>query len=211
MVAEKQKDAEEAKKPEVIPMFANKYSYNAEISDMGLKTAINLKPIIIPRSAGLYSQQKFGRNKVNIVERLIAHLMVPGHKGKKHLRTSKVMSGRYYTAFNIVYKSFQRIEHDGKNPIQVLVKAIENSSPREEVMSMLIAGQRLAKQVDVSPLRRVDLSLRWIAEGTFQMSAAGKKADEALYEILIGAANNLDSSFPVSKRIEVERQAGASR
>ncbi len=211
MVAEKSKETEEIKKAEVNPLFANKYSYDVEINDMGLKNVINLKPTIIPRSTGLYSQQKSGRAKVNIIERLITHLMVPGHKGKKHLRTSKLMSGRYYTAFNIVYKSFQRMERDGKNPIQVLVKAIENSSPREEVMSMLIAGQRLAKQVDVSPLRRVDLSLRWIAEGTFQMSATGKKADEALYEILTGAANNSDSSFPVSKRIELERQAGASR
>ncbi|MCW1293907.1 MAG: 30S ribosomal protein S7, partial [Candidatus Parvarchaeota archaeon] len=196
---------------EVAPAFANKYNYDVEISDLGLKTAINLKPMVIPRSTGLYSQQKFGRKKVNIVERLITHLMVPGHKGKKHFRTSKLMSGRYHTAFNIVYKSFERMEKEGKNPIQVLVKAIENSAPREEVMSMLIAGQRLAKQVDISPLRRVDLSLRWIAQGTAQLSASGKKADEALYSILTGAANNLENSFPVSKRIELERQAGASR
>lgn len=211
MTTEKQKEVDKSKGTEVSPEFANRYSYNVEINDPGLKTAINLRPVIVPRSTGLYSQQKFGRNKVSIVERLITHLMVPGHKGKKHLRTSKLMSGRYYTAFNIVYKSFERMEKEGKNPIQVLVKAIENSAPKEEVMSMLIAGQRLAKQVDISPLRRVDLSLRWIAQGTAQLSASGKKADEALYGILTGAANNLDSSFPVAKRVEIERQAGASR
>ena len=148
---------------------------------------------------------------MDIAERLITHLMVPGHKGKKHLRTSKMASGRFYTAFNIVNGAFDRISKDGKNPVEVLVRAVENSAPREEVMSLLIAGQRIAKQVDTSPMRRLDLSLRWISEGTFQLSFSGKKAKDALYEILMGAYNRSDTSFPISKKIDTERQAASSR
>ncbi|EEZ92696.1 MAG: 30S ribosomal protein S7P [Candidatus Parvarchaeum acidiphilum ARMAN-4] len=78
-------------------------------------------------------------------------------------------------------------------------------------MTLLIGGQRLAKQVDTAPIRRVDLALRWIAEGTYQLSATGKKADKALYEILTQAANNQDIAFPISKRVDTERQAASSR
>ena len=78
-------------------------------------------------------------------------------------------------------------------------------------MSLLISGQRIAKQVDTSPMRRLDLALRWIAQGTFQLSFSGKKASDALHDILIGAANNQDSVFPISKKIDTERQADSSR
>ncbi len=201
---------QDAKASQEIKLFG-KYDYNVEVKDPGLAKVISLKPMLMPKSSGRTSQQRMARSRVNVVERLITHLMVPGHKGKKHLRTSKVSSGRFYTAFLIVDDAFDAIQKEGKNPIQVLVKAIENSAPKEEVMSLLIAGQRIAKQVDTSPMRRLDMSLRWIAQGTFQLSFSGKKASDALHDVLIGAANNQDSVFPVSKRIDTERQAESSR
>lgn len=206
---EKQKEAKEQ-------LFNNiklfdKYDVNVEVHDQGLKNVIGLRPFILPKSAGRLSQQRLARAKVNLIERLIGHLLVPGHKGKKHLRTSKLMSGRYYTAYKVVEDAFEKISKSGQNPVEVTVRAVENSAPREEVMGLLIAGQRLAKQVDISPMRRVDLALRWIAQGTFQLSFSGKKASDALYEILTSAAQNKDTSFPVSKRIDTERQAASSR
>lgn len=189
-----------------------KYSFEGVVvSDSGLKNIISLKPVIVPKTSGRLSQQRLARARMSIVERLISHLMIPGHKGKKHLRTSKLMSGRFYTTSNLVERAFDKISSNGSNPLQVLVKAVENSAPREEVMTLLIGGQRIAKQVDTAPIRRVDLALRWIAEGTYQLSATGKKADEALYEILTQSANNQDIAFPISKRIDTERQAASSR
>lgn len=192
-------------------MFLDKYSFDVQVNDPGLKGVIDLKPAIVPKSAGLFSQQYFGRTKVNLVERLITHLMVPGHKGKKHLRTSKVMSGRFYTELNIVDKAFDRIAKTGRNPIEVLVRAVENAAPREEIMTLLIAGQRIPKQVDTSPLRRVDLVLRWIAQSTFQLSSSGKKADAALAEILISAANNVSTSPIIMRKLDLEKQAASNR
>jgi small subunit ribosomal protein S7 len=206
-----EKESTEIKNEKEIKLF-NKYSFEGVVvNDSGLKNVISLKHVIIPKTSGRMSQQRLARSRMNLVERLITHLMIPGHKGKKHLRTSKLMSGRFYTAVNLVDKAFDRISQDGSNPIQVLVKAVENSAPREEVMTLLIGGQRIAKQVDTAPIRRVDLALRWIAEGTYQLSATGKKADQALYEILTQAANNQDIVFPISKRIDTERQASSSR
>ncbi|MCL4398268.1 MAG: 30S ribosomal protein S7 [Candidatus Parvarchaeota archaeon] len=208
---EEEKSLESVKKEKEIKLFG-KYSFDGvTVNDLGLKNIISLKPVIVPKTSGRLSQQRLARARMSIVERLISHLMVPGHRGKKHLRTSKLMSGRFSTTSNLVESAFDMISKDGLNPIQVLVKAIENSAPREEVMTLLIGGQRLAKQVDTAPIRRVDLALRWIAEGTYQMSATGKKADRALYEILIQSANNQDIAFPISKRIDTERQAASSR
>ncbi len=208
---ESQKESVELKNIKEIKLFG-KYSFEGVvINDSGLKNVISLKPFIIPKTSGRLSQQRLARAKMNIIERLATHLMIPGHKGKKHLRTSKLMSGRFYTAFNIIVKTFDKMNDDGLNPIQILVKAIENAAPKEEVMTLLIGGQRIAKQVDTSPMRRVDLALRWIAEGTYQLSATGKKADQALYEILTQSANNQETAFPVSKKIDTERQAASSR
>lgn len=209
--APEQRKTKEVKEPFPEYKLFNKYDLNVEVKDPGLRGVISLRPVVMPKSAGRLSQQRLGRSKVNLVERLINHLTVAGHKGKKHLRTSKLSSGRFYTTFNIVNGAFERIQKEGKNPMEVLVRAIENSAPKEEVMSLLIAGQRIAKQVDTSPMRRLDLALRWIAEGTFQLSFSGKKAKDALYEVLMGAYNKSDTSFPISKRIDTERQAASSR
>ncbi len=213
-VVEEREGAEQPKAKEQHPTeykLFNKYDFNVEVKDPGLRGVISLKPTVMPKSAGRVSQQRLARSRVNLVERLITHLMVPGHKGKKHLRTSKISSGRFYTTFNIVDEAFARMQKEGKNPIEVLVKAVENSAPREEVMSLLIAGQRIAKPAHTPPIRRLDLALRWIADGTFQLSFSGKKAKDALYEVLVGAANRSDTSFPISKKIDTERQAASSR
>jgi Ribosomal protein S7 len=208
---EKQKTVENVESTEM--KLFGKYSFSGvEISDQGLKSIISLKPVIVPKTSGRLSQQRLARARVNIIERLVTHLFIPGHKGKKHLLTSKQMSGKFNTAVRVVDKAFSRMQSEGKNPLQVLVKAIENSAPREEVMTLLIGGQRIAKQVDTAPMRRVDLALRWIAEGTYQSAfTSHKKAGDALYQILMDASNNLDSSFPISKRIDTERQASSSR
>ncbi|MCL4399442.1 30S ribosomal protein S7 [Candidatus Parvarchaeota archaeon] len=210
MEEEKKKVEESANLKNNIRLF-DEFDMDVTINNPGLANVISLKPFILPKSAGLYSQQRFSRRRINLVERLITHLMVPGHKGKKHLRTSKISSGRYYTAFKIVDGAFKRLKKEGKNPMEVFVRAVENSAPREEVMTLLIAGQRIAKQVDTSPMRRVDIAIRWIAQGTFQLSFSGKKAKDSLYEILLSASNNLETSFPISKRIDAERQAASSR
>ena len=210
MTEERTSTASPAKSPDSFLLFG-RYNLGVEVNDAGLKKVISLKPVVLPKSSGRFSKQRLGRAKVDIVERLITHLLVPGHRGKKHLRTSKLSSGRYSTTFKVVYNAFDKLDKEGKNPVEVLVRAIENSAPKEEVMTMLIAGQRIAKQVDTSPMRRLDLALRWIAQGTFQASFSGKKADAALHDVLIGASQNQDSSFPISKRIDTERQAASSR
>src|SRR3989338_7506007 len=79
------------------------------VNDMGLINYINLSPRMTPKSSGRLSKRQFYKSKMNIVERLITKMMVPGHKSKKHFITSGRVVGRYVTTYNIVMKAFDRI------------------------------------------------------------------------------------------------------
>ncbi|MDD5238861.1 MAG: 30S ribosomal protein S7 [Candidatus Nanoarchaeia archaeon] len=192
----------------------NKYpSAGVKIDDPGLRQYLNLKPIIVPCTFGRQAYKKFGKSNVHIVERLIQKLQNPGHKGKKHWRTSKFCSGKSSTHVRIVEASFHIIEQKlHQNPIEVLVKAVQNTAPREEVTVIEMGGIRVPKQVDTAPQRRVDMSLRWIVQGTFQSTAAKKiTIEQGLADEIMNAAMNDSKSFAVSKCGETERQAGASK
>ena len=100
-----------------------------KIEDPGLKDYIALTPQIVPRTGGRYAKQKFYKNKYTVIERLINHMMVPGHRGKKHHITSGQCGGKSHTAFNIVEATLKLIEARTKqNPVGVFVKAIENAA-----------------------------------------------------------------------------------
>ncbi len=195
-----------------IKMF-EKYDMNIEVMDPGLKSSINLKPLFVPQTFGRHASQRFAKSNVNIVERFMNKLMSPGHKGKKHWRTSEFNSGKSQTVYNITKKTFEIIEKQtGKNPVEVLVRAVENSAPRDEVTVIEMGGIRVPKQVDTSPQRRVDLALRWITQGAFQ-AVADKKVpiEKGLANEIIAASKEDQKSFALSKKVEVERQAAASR
>lgn len=196
-----------------IKLFNRYPSTGINVRDPSLKSYVNLKPILVPRTFGRHAARKFGKAHVHIVERLIAKIQTPGHKGKKHWRTSEFCTGKTQTATNIVKKTFEIIESKTKkNPIEVLVQAVENSAPREEVTVIEMGGIRVPKQVDASPQRRVDLSLRWITQGTYQAIANKKTPIQVgLANEIMAAANDDPKSFAISKASETERQAAASK
>ena len=196
-----------------IKLFGKYDSVGIQVEDPGLKGYITLKPIHLPRTFGRYEHYRFYKSKMHIVERLINKLMTPGHKNKDHWRTSEFCTGKSMTATRIVQRTFDIIENKMKqNPIEVLVRAIENASPRDEVTVIEIGGIRVPKQVDTSPQRRIDLALRWITQGAFQANANKKLAIwESLANELMAAAKGDTKSFAVSKKEEVERQAAASK
>lgn len=196
-----------------IKIFGKYSTKEIEIKDPGLRNVINLKPIFIPHTYGRHAGTKFAKSNVNIVERFINKIMTPGHKGKKHWRTSRICVGKFQTAYKIAKRTFEIIEKKTKkNPIEVLVRAIENSAPRDEITVIELGGIRVPKQVDTAPQRRVDLALRWFVQGAFQ-SVANKKIsiEEGLANELILASNEDSKSFAISKKIELERQAAASK
>ncbi|MBW6442565.1 30S ribosomal protein S7 [Patescibacteria group bacterium] len=183
-----------------------------EVQDIGLKAIINLTPKLALKSQGR-NVQKFGQTKVNIVERLINRIAVAGHRGKKHKVILGKSSGKYSKNCAIVLESFKLIEKKtGKNPVEVFVKAIENSAPRDEITVIEYGGARYPQAVDVSPSRRVNLSLRHLVQGASD-KAFGKKKNisQALAEEIILAFEGNQESHSIKKKIESEKQADSAR
>ena len=92
----------------------NRWETNIEVNDPGLKRYINLNKVLVPKTGNRYAQQKFWKSKLNVVERLINKLMIPGHKGKKHKTTSGRVSGKSQKVYNIVENVFKIIEEKTK-------------------------------------------------------------------------------------------------
>ncbi|HDQ59906.1 MAG TPA: 30S ribosomal protein S7 [Candidatus Woesearchaeota archaeon] len=196
-----------------LKLFGLYNSTGIEVKDPGLREYITLKPVYAPKSFGRYEHYRFHKSKMHIVERLINKLMTPGHKGKKHFRTSEFCTGKSATCTDLVKKTFRIIlEKTKKNPVEVLVRAVEYAAPREEVTVIEMGGTRIPKQVDTAPQRRIDVALRWITQGAFQ-SVMNKKTpiEVGLANEIIAASENDTKSFAVSKSSEMERQATASR
>jgi small subunit ribosomal protein S7 len=182
------------------------------VNDIGLKSVINLNPKLILKSHGR-NIQKFGQIKTNIVERLINKISVVGHRGKKHKIILGTSTGKYSRNAKIILESFKLIEKKtGKNPVEVLVRAIENSAPRDEITIIEYGGARYPQAVDVSPLRRVNVALRLLTHGASEKAFNKKKnlAQGLADEIMLAAEGNQDS-FAIKKRIESEKQADSAR
>lgn len=197
------------------PKLFNKYEYSVQVNAPGLVEYINLRPVIVPHTGGKHVKKRFWKNKLSIVERLINKIPVTGHSSlsRKHIFTSGRNTGKKQTAIAIVEEAFDRIsKKTGKNPVEILVRAIENSSPRGETTAVQMGGVRRPVAVDVSPQRRVDLALGLITKGCFNRSrGSNRDMTEVLVEELIAAANNDPKSFAVDKKMNTERQAEAAK
>ena len=192
----------------------NKWETNGIIvEDPGIKKYINIAPIIVPRSLGRNAVSRFHKNKNNIVERLMNKIITPGHRGKKHYITSRKITGKYNNAYKIVLKSFEIIERETKeNPVRVFVKAVENAAPREEITTIEYGGARYPQAVECAPQRRIDLALRQMTQAAYQKAFnKKKKIHETLSEEIINAYKLTQASQAISKKLELERQADASR
>ena len=181
-----------------------------EVQDPGLKTAISLKKTISPLTFGRSALKRFNKADVNLVERLANKIM---HFGKKYAKNTGRMGGKKIRVLNTVKAAFQIIHlKTGKNPVEVLVRAVEYSAPNEDTTRIVYGGTVYHVSVDVSPLRRVDLALRFIADGVKEATFSNPKAiEEYLAEHLIMAADNNPNAPSVKKKNELERIAQASR
>ncbi|MEK6741936.1 MAG: 30S ribosomal protein S7, partial [Nanoarchaeota archaeon] len=182
------------------------------VQDQGLKSVINLTPKLALKSQGR-NVQKFGQTKVNLVERLINKLAVGGHRGKKHRIILGTATGKYTRNARIVLEAFDIIhKKTGENPVVVFVRAIENSAPRDEVTVIEYGGARYPQAVDVAPLRRVNLALKYIIHGAGD-KAFGKKKDiaQAIAEEIMLSADKNQESFAMKKKNESEKQADSAR
>ena len=176
-------------KEQVNLLLFNKWdTRKIEIGDIGLQKVISLKPSVIPITFGRHEHQRLKKSEVNIVERLANKLM---HFGKRYAKNTGRMGGKKAKSLNVLKTAFEIIHLEtSKNPLEVFVKV----------------------SVDVAPLRRVDLALRFIAEGVRESTYSNPQAiEEALARELVLASNNEMASHAIKKKNEQERVAMASR
>jgi small subunit ribosomal protein S7 len=191
----------EADTPETNAQLFGRYSVEEiEFRDPSTERYITVTPIA--HTMGRHAAKQFKKSEISIVERLINRLMQTDENTGKKQQTSR-----------IVREAFERIESDtDDNPVQILVRAVEHSAPREETVRLKYGGISVPKAVDVAPQRRVDQALKFIAEGVYADSfKTTTDASEALARQLTGAANNDVSTYAVSQKEEKERVAAAAR
>ncbi|RMD58662.1 30S ribosomal protein S7 [Candidatus Woesearchaeota archaeon] len=183
------------------------------VEDPGLKRYVSLDARFVPRTGARYAGRRFHKSRTFIIERLMNKLMVTGHKAKKHYRSSGHNTGKGALVYDIVFEALKIIEEKTKeNPISVFVKALENAAPREEIVAIEYGGARYPKAVECAPQRRIDVALRYFTQGAYQNSFNKKrKIEQALADEILAAYKLDPKSLAISKKLELERQADASR
>lgn len=195
-----------------IKLFGKWSFEDVDVHDLGLENVICLDPIMTPKSQGRHSGKQFYKADVNIVERFLNRMYVAGHRGKKHKITSGPNVGKSQKLWKILKEAFLEIEEEeGENPIQVLVSAIENSAPMEEVVTFQRGGIMARKAVIVSPQRRVDLALRMLVQGAYENRLADETSAEDSIAQEILKAYKQEKCRAVREKERREREAEGAR
>ena len=117
-------------------------------------------------------------------------------------------SGKKSVAEKIMYGALDHmLEKKGGEPLEMLDLALENVSPAVEVKSRRVGGATYQVPVEVRPVRRTGLAMRWIIE------AARKRGEKSMTLKLAGEL--LDASekrgSAVKKRDDTHRMAEANK
>ena len=188
---------------ENIKLF-NIYPYTeVNVNDETLATFINISaPGIVPHTCTKISLGRFGKTRTSIVERFVVHLMQHGRNSGKKRMVVKL----FKEACVIMHKLTK------ENPIQLLVDACINAGPRESSSRIGRGGNMKRASVDVSPHRRLNVSLRLLAEGMRTTAFKNKKTmPEIIANEIMAAAKNSQNSYAVKKKEEIERVAKSNR
>ena len=119
-----------------------------------------------------------------------------------------MVSGKKSVAERIIYGAFDQVQaKSGKDPIEVFILAIDNIKPLVEVKSRRVGGANYQVPVEVRPMRRSALAMRWLKEAAVKRGE--KSMDQRLAAEIIEASENKGSAM--KKREEVHRMAEANK
>ena len=212
MIVDEVNAPSEEKNPLNFKLFGLYDVSQIKVNDLGMKRYINIEPKLLVKGYGRI-REKFGKSKVNILELFANLIAVPVHRGKKHKIQTFWKSGKYSQNMKIVLDCLKIIEEKTKqNPVQVLITALENAAPRDGITVIEYGGARYPQSVDISPQRRLTLTLKIIVQGSYDKSfGKKKKIEEALAEEIIKTYNNDPESYSLSKKKDSEKQADSAR
>ncbi len=119
-----------------------------------------------------------------------------------------MISGKKSVAERIIYGAFDQIKSkSGKDPLEVFNQAVSNVKPMVEVKSRRVGGANYQVPVEVRPVRRAALAMRWLRESARKRSE--KSMGMRLAGELMEAAENRGGA--IKKREEVHRMAEANK
>ncbi len=131
--------------------------------------------------------------KSKLVTKLISSIMLDGKKSK---------------AQKIIYDAFEIVEaKTGQKAIDVFEKAIENITPVLELKVRRIAGSNVQVPLEVSPVRKKTLCLRWLTQ--YARLRNEKTMVERLAGEIIDASKGNGAS--VKKKEDTHRMAEANK
>jgi small subunit ribosomal protein S7 len=116
-------------------------------------------------------------------------------------------SGKKAVAERIIYGALEQVEKAGKDPLEVFMVALNNVKPMVEVKSRRVGGANYQVPVEVRPVRRMALAMRWLKESARkrgEKSMAARLANE-----LLEASEGRGGAM--KKRDEVHRMAEANK
>jgi len=194
-----------------------KYDYaGVVVNDPCLNQYISLRPLGLPHTFARHANKQFAKGKVNLVERLANKLMRGGtgeKLGGKVIRTKGALAGKKNKVLRTLADAFDVVaQRTGQNPIQLLVRAVEYSAPREDITRVRFGGIAYQVAVDVSAQRRLDLALRNVALAAIMSAFNSKKTlAQALADEIILASSGDANSYSVKRRNDTERMARSAR
>jgi len=119
-----------------------------------------------------------------------------------------MLSGKKAVAERIVYGAFAQIQtKSGKDPLEVFDAAINNVKPLVEVKSRRVGGANYQVPVEVRPVRRMALAMRWVREAAKKRGE--KSMDLRLAGELLDAAEGRGAAM--KKREDTHKMADANK
>ena len=124
------------------------------------------------------------------------------------LVNSIMLDGKKGVAQKVVYGAFDMVkEQTGKDPLEVFTTAMDNIMPSLEVKARRVGGATYQVPMDVRPVRRQTLGLRWLT--TYARVRSERTMAQRLANEIMDAANNTGAA--VKKREDTHKMAESNK
>jgi len=116
--------------------------------------------------------------------------------------------GKQSTAAKVVYGVLDQVKEQTKeDPLEVLMRAVDNIKPKVEVKSRRVGGATYQVPVEVSSDRQFSLALRWLIQ--YSSTRKGLPMRKALALEILDAFKNQGNA--IKKRDDVHKMAQANK
>jgi small subunit ribosomal protein S7 len=119
-----------------------------------------------------------------------------------------MLDGKKSICTKIIYEAMDNLNaKTDKDPLEVLLKALENVKPMVEVKSRRVGGATYQVPMEIRESRREALAMRWIIDAA--RSRSGHGMADTLAAELLDAYNNTGTAY--KKREDVHKMAEANK